>query len=111
YDFLYVGDCATSNVCAMKANATDNFYNVGTGIKTTIKELAELILEVTGSDLKINYEPGGTTFVKNRVGCPKKATKDLDFTAKTDLREGLKQLIEWRNSHKEEVAARRQAIG
>lgn len=111
YDFIYVGDCAKSNVCAMKSDATDNFYNVGTGIKTTIKELAELILEVTGSDLKIQYEPGGTTFVKNRVGCPQKATKDLDFTARTDLKEGLKQLIEWRNSHKEEVASRRQAVG
>ena len=111
YDFIYVEDCAKSNVCAMKADATDNFYNVGTGIKTTIKELAELILEVTGSDLKIQYEPGGTTFVKNRVGCPKKATKDLSFTAKTDLKEGLQKLIEWRNSHKEEVAIRRQAVG
>ena len=111
YDFIYVGDCAKSNVCAMKANATDNFYNVGTGIKTTIKELAELILEVTGSEIKIQYEPGGTTFVKNRVGCPKKATQDLDFTAKTDLREGLKKLIEWRNNHKEEVASRRKAVG
>jgi UDP-glucose 4-epimerase len=111
YDFIYVGDCAKSNVCAMKADATDNFYNVGTGIKTTIKELAELILEVTGSDLKIQYEPGGTTFVKNRVGCPKKATQDLNFTAKTDLKEGLQKLIEWRNSHKEEVASRRQAVG
>jgi UDP-glucose 4-epimerase len=111
YDFVYVGDCAKSNVCAMKADATDNFYNVGTGIKTTIKELAELILEVTGSDLKIQYEPGGTTFVKNRVGCPKKATQDINFTAKADLKEGLKKLIEWRNSHKEEVASRRQAVG
>lgn len=111
YDFIYVGDCAKSNVCAMKADATDNFYNVGTGIKTTIKELAELILEVTGSDLKIQYEPGGTTFVKNRVGCPKKATKDLNFTAKADLKEGLQKLIEWRNSHKEEVASRRKAVG
>lgn len=107
YDFVYVGDCARANVCAMKADATDEFYNVGTGIKTSIKELTELILEVTGSDQKIQYEPQGATFVKNRVGCPKKATADLDFTAKTKLREGLAQLIEWRNAHKAEVDSRR----
>ncbi|NET60089.1 MAG: NAD-dependent epimerase/dehydratase family protein [Symploca sp. SIO2E6] len=111
YDFIYVGDCGRANVCAMKSEATDGFYNVGTGVKTTIKELAELILEVTGSDLAIQYEPGGTTFVKNRVGCPQKAAAEIDFTAKVELKDGLKRLIEWRNAHKEEVARRRSAVG
>ncbi|OLP16493.1 NAD-dependent dehydratase [Leptolyngbya sp. 'hensonii'] len=111
YDFIYVGDCARANICAMKSDATDSFYNVGTGIKTTIKELAELILEVTGSTLQIQYEPSGPTFVKNRVGCPKKAAAEIDFKAKTDLREGLAELIVWRRNHKEEVAQRRRAAG
>jgi UDP-glucose 4-epimerase len=111
YDFIYVGDCGTANVCAMKADSVDANYNVGMGIKTTIKELAELILEVTGSELEIQYEPGGMTFVKNRVGSPVKAEKEIGFKAKVDLREGLKKLIEWRNSHKEEVERRRHAAG
>ncbi|MEA5488458.1 MULTISPECIES: NAD-dependent epimerase/dehydratase family protein [Pseudanabaena] len=111
YDFIYVGDCAAANVCSMKADKTDSFYNVGTGVKTTIQELAEMILEVTGSHLKIQYEPGGTTFVKNRVGCPKKATSEIGFTAKAELREGIKNLIEWRNTHKEDVEMRRLAAG
>src|SRR5215208_32875 len=108
YDFVYVQDCGAANVCAMKADTTDRFYNVGRGVKTSIKELTELILEVTGSDLEIQYEPGGTTFVKNRVGCPKKAEEEIGFKAKVDLREGLERLIEWRNAHKEEVERRRQ---
>lgn len=111
YDFIYVADCGMANVCAMKADTTDTFYNVGMGVKTTIKELAELILEVTGSKLKIQYEPGGMTFVKNRVGSPKKAESEIGFRAAVDLRTGLKKLIEWRNSHKEEVAHRRRAVG
>jgi len=111
YDFVYVGDCARANICAMKSDVTDSFYNVGTGIKTTIKELAELILEVRGSDLKIQYEPGGLTFVKNRVGSPKKAEAEIDFTANVQLRDGLKKLIDWRNSHKAEVAKRREEAG
>lgn len=73
YDFVNVVDCARANVCAMKADTTDEFYNVGTGIRTSIKELAELILDITGSDLQIQYEPAGQTFVKNRIGCPKKS--------------------------------------
>ena len=111
YDFIYAEECGRANVCAMKSDATDGSYNVGTGIRTTIKELAELILDVTGSDLKIRYEPAGQTFVKNRIGCPIKAEKDLGFRAKVDLREGLAALIKWRNTYKEEVAQRRRAVG
>ena len=59
YDFVYVGDCGQANVCAMRSDATDAFYNVGTGRKTSIKELAELIVEVTGTSLPIQYEPAG----------------------------------------------------
>ncbi len=111
YDFVYVGDCGRANVCAMKADATDAFYNVGTGIKTTIQELAELILEVTGSDLDIQYEPGGMSFVKNRIGSPDRAAEELGFEARIQLREGLARLIEWRDAHKAEVERRRRAVG
>lgn len=111
YDFIYVGDCADANVCAMKADTTDEFYNVGMGTKTTIKELAELVLALTGSDLEIQYEDAGQTFVKNRVGCPLKAEKQIGFKAKVELRDGLMKLIEWRKNHKEEVAHHRREAG
>lgn len=107
YDFVYVSDCARANICAMKADTTDTFYNVGTGVRTTIKELAELLLEITGSSQKIQYEPGGLTFVKNRIGCTKKAENEIGFKAQVGLKEGLERLIAWRNSHKEEVLERR----
>lgn len=107
YDFVYVGDCAKANICAMKSDATDECYNVGTGKRTTIKELAEKLLELTGSSLQIEYEPQGQTFVKNRIGCPKKASEQIGFTAEVPLEEGLKQLIKWRNEHKAEVDERR----
>jgi UDP-glucose 4-epimerase len=107
YDFIYVGDCAKANIDAMKSEATDDFYNVGMGVKTSIKELAELILEVTGSEQQIEYKPGGLTFVKNRVGSTVKAEEEIGFKAQVPLREGLQRLIEWRDSHKEEVEKRR----
>ncbi|WP_022663039.1 NAD-dependent epimerase/dehydratase family protein [Paucidesulfovibrio longus] len=111
YDFVYVGDCARANICAMKSEATDQCYNVGTGIKTSIKQLAERILKVTGSNLEIEYKPGGLTFVKNRVGCPKKAEAEIGFKYEKELDEGLRLLIEWRNAHKAEVARRRRQAG
>ncbi len=111
YDFVYVGDCADANVLAMQAETTDEFYNVGTGARTTIRELAELILQLTGSDRAIQYEPGGMTFVRNRVGCPKKAAAELGFRAKVSLDDGLRRLIEWRRQHQAEVERRRREAG
>lgn len=107
YDFVYVEDCAHANICAMKAETVDQFYNVGTGIRTSIKELVNLILDLTDSDLEPQYEPAGLTFVKNRIGCPKKAEKEISFKANVSLREGLKSLIQWRDAHVEEVEKRR----
>jgi UDP-glucose 4-epimerase len=110
YDFVYVGDCAAANVCAMKAETVDRFYNVGTGLRTTIKEVAELLLEITGSDVGIRYEPEGITFVKNRIGSAERARDELGFEAQVPLRQGLSNLIEWRDAHKEEIEARRLGI-
>jgi len=110
YDFVYVGDCAKANVCALKSDAVDQFYNVGTGVRTSIKELAEMILKITSSDLDVQYEPAGLTFVKNRIGCPKKAITDIGFKYSVDLENGLKQLIEWRKSHIDQVEMRRKKV-
>jgi UDP-glucose 4-epimerase len=91
----------------MKADTVDRFYNVGTGRRTSIKELAELILRITGSNLDIQYEPTGQTFVKNRIGSPDRARREIGFEAQVPLETGLRKLIAWRNGHKEDVARRR----
>ncbi|HVL31620.1 MAG TPA: NAD-dependent epimerase/dehydratase family protein [Solirubrobacteraceae bacterium] len=111
YDFVYVGDCGRANVLAMKADATDRFYNVGRGVRTSIKELAETLLRVTGSDVGIRYEPAGLTFVKNRIGSTERAAAEIGFSAEVDLDEGLQRLIDWRSAHKEGVARRRAQVG
>ena len=111
YDFIYVGDTSRANICALKSNVPFGFYNVGRGIKTSIKELTELILRITGSDLPILYEPAGQTFVTNRVGDPAEAERDLGFIWNVDLEEGLTRLIEWRKSYIEEVRKRRKKAG
>jgi len=110
FDFVAVEDCALANVCAMKASSTDQFYNVGTGIRTSLKELAELLLELTSCGQPINYAPRSqATLVRNRIGCPKKASEEIGYTAAIELREGLQRLIDWRAAHKGEVEARRDA--
>ena len=112
FDFVAVEDCGLANVCAMKGETTDRFYNVGTGKRTSLKELAEMLIKLTGSTKPINYAPRSqATLVRNRVGCPKRASAEIGFTADIGLMDGLNRLIEWRADHKAEVEARRRAAG
>lgn len=112
FDFVAVEDCGLANVCAMKSDATDQNYNVGTGTRTSLKELAELLLEITRCDKPINYAPRSqATLVRNRIGDPKRASNEINFTARIDLRDGLERLIEWRSNHKAEVERRRREVG
>ena len=111
FDFVAAQDCGLANICAMKAESIDKNYNVGTGQRTSLKELAEILLKITGSDKSIKYvERNQATLVRNRIGCPKKASKDLGFNASIQLEEGLSKLIEWRSKHISEVARRRKEV-
>ncbi|MGA8769219.1 MAG: NAD-dependent epimerase/dehydratase family protein [Rhodomicrobium sp.] len=108
FDFVAVEDCAAANVCGMKASTTDRFYNVGTGKRTSLSELASLLIEITGCRKPVNYAPRSqATLVRNRIGCPKRAAAEIGFRAEIGLREGLERVIQWRRDDMEAVAARR----
>ncbi len=112
FDFVAARDCGRANVCAMKANTTDRFYNVGTGRRTSLKELAEMLIRLTGSRQPIRYAPRSqATLVRNRIGCPKRAKAEIGFEATIGLEQGLRELIEWRRRHIGEVEQRRAAAG
>ncbi len=101
FDFVAVEDCARANICAMKASASDSFYNVGTGVRTSLRELAGLLCDLTGCDKPIQYKPASTaTLVRNRIGATRRASAEIGFTAEIGLRDGLQRLIRWRRQHK-----------
>jgi UDP-glucose 4-epimerase len=99
FDFVAVEDCARANICAMVADTVDRFYNVGTGRRTTLKELAECVCHLTGCNRPINYSPRSqATLVRNRIGSAKRAAEEIGFEARIGLEEGLRRLIDWRAS-------------
>lgn len=104
YDFITARDVARSNVLALQSDATDEFYNVGTGVQTSIRDLCNLILELTGSELDVRYMPYSESdvrqFVQNRIGSTEKAKEDLGFYFEDSLRQGLLDLISWRSQEK-----------
>jgi UDP-glucose 4-epimerase len=104
YDFIYVEDVAKSNVQALISDINFGYYNVGTEVQTTIKELCDTILRLKESKLEVIYKPynadDARALVKNRIGSRKKAEEELGFKYQYSLDEGLMRLIEWRESQK-----------
>jgi UDP-glucose 4-epimerase len=102
YDFIYVEDVARCNINALTSDVPFGFFNVGTGVQTSIRELCDTILRLKSSDLKVTYKPysadDARALVKNRIGSPVKAKKELGFEYKYDLETGLQRLIDWRDS-------------
>lgn len=100
YDFIYVEDVARCNIKALKSKIEYGFYNVGTEVQTSIKNLCNTILKLKNSNLKVKYNPynnnDARALVQNRIGSKLKALDDLNFEFNYNLESGLKELIEWR---------------
>jgi UDP-glucose 4-epimerase len=100
YDFVYVRDVARANVLALASDETDDFFNVGTGVQTTVRELCESILRLKESELRVEYRPyledDIRRLVKNRIGDTRKASDQLGFMAEYTLDDGLEALTDWR---------------
>jgi UDP-glucose 4-epimerase len=108
FDFVAARDCGRANICAMKADARDRFYNVGTGKRTSLRELAEMLIALTGCEKPIQYAPRSqATLVRNRIGSAKRASEEIGFKATVGLDAGLRDLIAWRRDHIQSVASKR----
>ena len=100
YDFVDVRDVARCNILAMQSDVSDEFYNVGTGVQTSIAELCDEILKLCKSTLKVEYRNYSAEdkrrLVQNRIGAIEKAENEINFRFSIALSDGLKDLIKWR---------------
>jgi UDP-glucose 4-epimerase len=96
-DFVYVGDVVRANLLACETDRPAVIVNVCSGVETTMKDLAALLLRLTGSSVGMEFKPppaGGLP--ARRVGDPARARELLGFEASTTLEYGVRKLIEWR---------------
>jgi len=94
-DFIYVADVVEAFMLAWEADVGCGVYNVGTGIETSFNQVASLISEVVGLELKIERVPNPIkNYVYRTCADVTKAKEELGFEATTSLREGLKKIAE-----------------
>jgi UDP-glucose 4-epimerase len=95
-DFVYVSDVAEANLLAAESTAAGAF-NIGSGTETSLTELAQMLLDVMGSDLKPEYGPVRKADpVPRRLADISAAKEHLGWIPETDLRTGLRSLVSWR---------------
>lgn len=101
-DFIFVEDMARGLMaCALKGKEGD-VYNLATGKETTILELAKLINQFTDNITPIDIRPARDWDRSGkRFASIDKAKKELGFTAKIDIFEGIKKTVEWTKTNKE----------
>ena len=92
-DFISVEDIAKANLLSMESNTDFSFLNIGTGISTSIKELAELMIELSGKKLEISFDDLPLGDVKDSLADVSLAKKLINWNYETSLKNGLKKFF------------------
>lgn len=92
-DFTHVSDVARANILAMRSEAVNEVFNVGTGVSTTVRELAEILIAAIGAHVSAQFS-GRPSLVSRRQADTRKAEQLLGFKAEVDVRSGLREVAE-----------------
>ncbi|WP_435174392.1 NAD-dependent epimerase/dehydratase family protein [Halorussus sp. AFM4] len=93
-DFVHVSDVVQANLLAATTDRVGEPFNVGTGRSVTVNELAETVVEVTGSDAEITHVDPRAGDIRHSEADVSKAREELGYEPTVSLREGLRGLAE-----------------
>jgi len=91
-DFIHVTDIARAVVLALTSEQGNVPINVGTGIDTTVEELARILISAVGADVEPQFNPRDV-LVSRRAADITRAQEILGFTASVDVRDGMTRLV------------------
>jgi UDP-glucose 4-epimerase len=108
-DFVHVRDIARANMLAAQSDISDEVFNVASGSEISLRDLAQLLLDVMGSSLTPIHEPARKVNpVPRRLASTEKAARDIGFTTQISLEAGMADLVSWwqasRMAQRSEVA-------
>lgn len=106
-EFLYVDDAADGIIRAAEFYDADEPVNLGADRELLIKELVEVIAELTGFEGRIAWDATKPDGQPRRSVDASRAREAFGFQATTDFREGLQRTIEWYRANRVEAEARR----
>jgi GDP-L-fucose synthase len=98
-EFLFVDDCAEGFLLAAERYDGADPVNLGTGVETSIRELAETIADLTGFDGEIVWDTSMPNGQPRRQLDATRAEELFGFRARTVLRDGLERTVVWYREH------------
>ena len=97
-EFLYVDDCVDGLVLAAERYDGAEPVNLGTGVETSIRELAATIAELTGFEGELVWDTSMPNGQPRRQLDASRARELFGFEARTPLRDGLARTVDWYRS-------------
>lgn len=99
HDYIHVADVARANVMAMASDVTGEVFNTVSGVETTVQRIAEILLEIAGSDLEPVYaDDAGAVKATSSASLKlsrEKAKRMLGWEPQTSVEEGIARLVKW----------------
>jgi UDP-glucose 4-epimerase len=92
-DFIFVEDVALANISAMQSNVENGFFNIGTGITTSVQQLAKIMIETSGLKLEPQYEKALDGDVQSSQADTSLTESVLKWKHSVELREGLSKIF------------------
>ena len=93
-DFVDVRDLVEANLLAYD-NSAHGVFNIGTGMATTINQLARHVIEAVGTEVPINYSPARAGEVRDSVADIGEAVSRLGFRPSISIKQGVKDYVSW----------------
>ena len=100
-DYIFVEDVAAANVAAAEWSAVgaetidDAAFNIGTGIETSVNELAAIMVEIAGVDVTIQRAPARTGELQRNAVANDRAARELSWSPRVKLEVGIQQTYSW----------------
>ena len=94
-DFTYIDDIVEANLLALEKGAPGKVYNIGGGSRISLERVIQIISEITGRQLKVDYQEKEKGDVRHTMADTTRAQRELHYSPKVSIREGLQAEYEW----------------
>lgn len=100
-DYIFVEDIVDANIAALSSGDKE-IFNIGTGVYTSVKELAENMMDIISLKCNIEYTSARKGDIANSYFNINKAKNKLNWSPRFSLKDGLKKTIEYYRNNLED---------
>jgi UDP-glucose 4-epimerase len=94
-DYVYIEDVVDAFMKAIEYSGKVRTFNIGSGIGSSTLDIVSEVSELTNKEIKVDFSPSRATDPPANVLDVGLAKSELNWEAKTSLRDGIQSSISW----------------